>query len=342
MGVSVHYVGFDIHKKTVAFCVKTKSGTIREEGVIPATRRALAACAENRRPWIGAMEATLFSGWIYDELKPHARELKVAHPAMLKAIGASKKKNDRVDASTIADLLRANLLPACHMASKRTRELRRVLRYRRLVVNEATRMKNKISGLLMEVGAEYDKKKLHGRRYFSTLLAEGAYVSDSILDLLSTSRAALEMFESVERRLVGALIRDPVLNERVERLMTIDGVGEVTALCWALEIGDVSRFRSLGDVISYCGLCSAQNSSAGQDKRGPISKKRNKHLQSVLIEAAKLAPRWNPALRALHDRELKRGNRNRATMAVERKLAAYLLAVDRSGKPYELRLPAAA
>ena len=62
-------------------------------------------------PWNGAMEATLFTGWIYDFLKPYARELKVAHPAMLKAISASKKKNDRDDAERIADLLRCDLLP---------------------------------------------------------------------------------------------------------------------------------------------------------------------------------------------------------------------------------------
>ena len=64
------------------------------------------------------------------------------------------------------------------------------------------------------------------------------------------------------------------------------------------------------------------------------------HLQTVLIEAAKLAPRWNPQLAAIHEREIQRGHRNRATLAVARKLVAYLLAVDKSGKPFEIRTPA--
>ncbi len=339
-GTSVHYVGFDIHKKTIAFCVKTAGGTIRDEGTIAATRDGLHQWAASRkRPWIGAMEATLFTGWIYDELLPLARALKVAHPAMLKAIGASKKKNDRADAAMIADLLRADLLPECHMASKQTRDLRRVLRYRHLIVREGTRMKNKMSGLLMEVGAQYSKEKLHGKGYFSSLLAEAIDIPDSVVDLLATSRGALEMFQSNEKRLIRTLKNDPALKERIELLLTIGGVGEITALCWALEIGDVSRFSSSSDAISYCGLCSAQVSSAGKDKRGPISKKRNKHLQRVLIETAKLAPQWNPALAAVHERELTRGNRNRATLAVARKLVRYLMAVDKSGKPYELRMP---
>ena len=57
----------------------------------------------------------------------------------------------------------------------------------------------------------------------------------------------------------------------------------------------------------------------------------------MLIEAAKLAPRWNPQLAEVHQRELQRGNRNRATLAVARKLVAYLLAVDKSGKRFEVR-----
>ena len=102
----------------------------------------------------GSMEATLFSAWIYDTLKPYSAGLEMAHPAKMKAISAGKKKSDTIDARTIADLVRCNLLPACYVAAT-IRELRRLLRYRSLVVNEAVRMKNKMAGLLMETGAEY-------------------------------------------------------------------------------------------------------------------------------------------------------------------------------------------
>ncbi len=85
--------------------------------------------------------------------------------------------------------------------------------------------------------------------------------------------------------------------------MTIAGVGEVTALTWVLEIGPVARFGSIRKAISYCGLCSAQRESAGKQQRGPISRKRNKHLQTILVEAAKSAPRWNPQLAEINQRE---------------------------------------
>ena len=219
-----HYIGFDVHKKTISFCVKTAAGEIVEEGLIPAERGALRSWAAARpQPWRGAMEATLFSGWIYDTLKPYGEQLEMAHPAKMKAISAGKKKSDSIDARTIADLVRY-ALPACYVASPRIRELRRLLRYRSLVVSEAVRMKNKMAGLLMETGALYVKEKLHRKKYFARLLEELEEVPESVIDLLRLSRGALEMFECTQKRLVRELLADPELTERVERLMTIPAV----------------------------------------------------------------------------------------------------------------------
>src|SRR5258705_8322543 len=191
------------------------------------------------------MEATIFTGWIYDHLLPHAARVKVAHPLMLRAIAAAKRKNDRIDAGKIANCLRCDFLPECHMASTE-------IRYRRLVVKQM--------------------------------------VQDD----------------------------EPC------------GVGPITAVTWALEIGDFTRFTSNKQAISYCGLCGDEKSSA--DKmllRMPISKQRNKHIQRVLIEAAKLAPRESPDLAMIRARELEKGNPNRATLAVARKIVVYMLAVER-------------
>jgi len=335
---SIYYIGLDVHKKTIAYCIKSISGQMIDQGIVRAERKALREWL-SRLPgsWVGAMEATLFTGWIYDFLKPHAAELKVAHPEMLNAITAAKKKNDRADAEKLADLLRVNLLPECTMMSEELRELRRILRYRNMVVRTAVQMKNKMAGLMMEVGATYDKKRLYGRKYFNQLMERVEDVPGSVKELLQLSHSNLELFTAIQKRLVKALREQPLIRDRVQCLMSIDGVGEIMALTWVLEIGDPARFSSSREAISYCGLCSAQRESAGKEQRGPLSKKRNKHLQTMLIEAAKLAPKWNLHLAALHEKELAKGNRNRATLAVARKLVEYLLAVDRRGTPFEVR-----
>jgi len=148
------------------------------------------------------------------------------------------------------------------------------------------------------------------------------------------SRSNFELFEAVQKKLIKTLRENNLIYERVERLMSIGGVGEVTALTWVLEMGDIERFSSSRKAVSYCGLCSAQRESAGKEQRGPLSKKRNKHLQTMLVEAAKLAPRWNPQLADVYDKTLRRGNRNQATLAVARKLVEFMLAVDRRGTPF--------
>jgi hypothetical protein len=107
-----------------------------------------------------------FTGWVYDRLMKYSPRVKVAHPAMLKAISAGKKKNDRVDAQNISDLLRCIYFPECYMASREIRDRRRVLRYRNLLIRQSIQMKNRIGSMLMETGISYNKQKLHRRGYF--------------------------------------------------------------------------------------------------------------------------------------------------------------------------------
>lgn len=331
----LYYIGLDVHKKHVSYVIKTADGRRIGEGEIAATRAALSCwAAALDAPWRAALEATLFSSWIYDHLLPLAEQIQVAHPAMIEAITCAKKKNDRLDADKICDLLRCDLLPECYLAPPQIRELRRVLRYRNLLVGEAVRMKNKISGLLMEMGEPYNAAQLHRKKYFYPYLDNLQDTPESVEQLLRISRSNLEMFSRLQRKLLAGLQRHPLLKQRVERLQSIRGVGEVLALTWALEIAEVKRFSSLAQAVSYCGLCAAQHESGGKSYRGPLSKQRNKHLQRALIEVAKLAPHWNPRLRQVRERELARGHANRATLAVARKLVAYLLAVDRSGQPF--------
>src|SRR6266536_4767748 len=106
---------------------------------------------------------------------------------MLRAIAAAKKKNDKIDAGNIADCLRCDFLPECHMVSTEIRDRRRTLRYRNLVLKQMVQMKNRVSGLLMESGVSYNKQRLHKVRYFRELLSTNEEVNESIRPLLRLS-----------------------------------------------------------------------------------------------------------------------------------------------------------
>jgi transposase len=326
----MYYIGLDVHKQKISYCVKDSGGKLSAEGWIPATRHDLDCWMKNLpQPWSAAMEATMFTGWIYDHLKPHAAMLKVAHPLMLRAIAAAKKKNDRIDASKICDCLRCDFLPESYMAPTAIRERRRTLRYRNLLVRQMVQMKNKVGMLLMEAGVSYNKQKLHKAGYFRELLASNPDIDPGLRALLCQCREMVVRLGKMEAALIRSLQQDRLLAERVVRLMSIPAVGPITALTWALEVGEVQRFSSIKKAVSYCGLCGAEKSSGNTVQRTPLSKQRNKHLQTTLIEAAKMAPRYSPTLALLYDREKQRGNVNRATLTVARKLVAYLMAVDR-------------
>jgi transposase len=326
---TMNYIGLDVHKKTISYCVKDVSGQIQQEGKVGSTRRELDCWMKTLpQPWTVAMEATIFSGWIYDHLLPHAAQIKVAHPLMLRAIAVAKK-NDEIDASKIADCLRCNFLPECHMMPAELRDRRRTLRYRHLLVRQMVQMKNRVSGLLMETGVEYNKQRLHKVSYFRELLSANEEVHPSIRPLLKISRETIERCQKTEYALVSSLQRDPMLVDRIKRLKTIPGLG----------------FRTIKQAISYCGLCGDECSSADKAMRMPLSKQRNKHIQRTLVEAAKLASRQSHELAVIYDRDKQRGNGNRATLAVARKMVAYLLAVDRQQRdfvPAEERRTAAA
>ena len=327
---TMYFIGLDVHKKTISYCVKDAAGCVHGEGKIGSTRGELDAWVRTLpQPRTIAMEATIFTGWIYDHLLPHAEKVKVAHPLMLRAIAAAKRKNDKIDAAKIADCLRCDFLPECHMASTQIRDRRRLLRYRRLVIRQAVQMKSRISGLLMETGVSYNKLRLHRMGYFEQLLNRSDELPDCIRPLLKMSREHIDRAIRLDRALLKSLQQDPLLVDRLRRLRTIPGVGPITALTWALEVGDTSRFRSIKQAISYCGLCGAEKSSADKIMRTPISKQRNKHIQQVLVEAARMAPRYSQELALLYERERQRGNPNRAILAVARKMVAHMLAVDR-------------
>src|SRR6266849_6755383 len=203
---TMYYIGLDVHKRTISYCVKDGSGAIHAQGTLPATRFDLDHWMKTLpQPWTAAMEATVFTGWIYDHLQPHAAALKVAHPLMLRAITPD--------------------------------------------------------------------------------------IDEGLVSLLRLCRETVVRLQRTESALVRSLERDSLLMDRVERLMTIPAVGPITALTWALEVGDVKRFSSIKKAISYCGLCGAEKSSGNTVQRTPLSKQRNKHLQTTLIEAAKMAPR---------------------------------------------------
>ena len=192
------------------------------------------------------------------------------------------------------------------MVSTEVRERRRTLRYRKLLVRQNVQLRNKVSQMLMESGVVYNKQKLHKVGYFKELMETnqdiGRALRPSVDDLPRDHRADRQDRECTESSPAPRPTASSACGAVNDDLL----VGPITALTWVLEVDDVARFHSVKQAVSYCGLRGAERSSAETIKRMPISKQRNKHLQSVLIEAAKLGPRLSPDLALIYDTESRR------------------------------------
>ena len=152
---SMHFIGLDIHKKANHLLHKGSAWTVLREGTVATTRQRLDVWMRSLpQPWTVAMEATLFTSWIYDYLLPHAAAVKVAHPLMLRAIAAAKKKNDRIDAARIADCLRCDFLRGIHGTSSNSAASADTALSQASYPPERTTRKTTIAQMLMEIRRE--------------------------------------------------------------------------------------------------------------------------------------------------------------------------------------------
>ena len=146
--------------------------------------------------------------------------------------------------------------------------LRCYLRERALLVRARVMFKNKTAGLLIRRGVPYETGKLHGKRYFGALPEDNAALVEDLKPLLAFNRTQIERLEEMDDVITRHLIREPLLKERIQRLKSIAGVGDLTALCWAVEVGEPSRFPNERHAISYCGLCAAERNPPGYKSAG--------------------------------------------------------------------------
>ncbi len=143
------YTGIDLHKRTVAIRTVDESGAVVREASLP-TCRATVARYFNRlpEPTVATVEATSSWYWLRDLLEEQRVPLTLAHAKFVKAIAYAKVKTDAVDALTLAQLLRADLIPRAHMVSPELRPMRDLLRARLHIVEKRTSAKNSVQRLL--------------------------------------------------------------------------------------------------------------------------------------------------------------------------------------------------
>jgi transposase len=324
------HVGVDLHQR-FCYCVALDaSGKLIASAPVVNQQEAL-------RHWIGklpaprqvVMEACGFWPAFARAVSPVAERLVMVHPLRVKAIASAKLKNDRVDATTLAHLSRCDLLPEAWMAPWAVQERRLTVRRRRELGQKRAAFKNLLQSVLHQQGLSKPCTDVFGKRG-RAWLAE--------VEMSPAARAAVaghlrviatldEEIRLLERELKTLAASD----ERARWLMTMPGVGAYSALMVLAEIGDVARFANQRALVNYAGLAPRVRESAGKAKRGHISRQGSEHLRWIMVQAAQIAARCSPPVKAAYLRLKLRKPPQVAITIIARKLLTCAWALLRHG-----------
>jgi len=322
-----HYVGLDVSLEETAICVVDGTGRIVKEARAASEPEALIA-ALREIDWplerVG-LEACSLTAWLHDEL--HSAGLPAVCIETRQANAAMKtmpNKTDRNDARALAQIMRTGWYRQVHVKSRQCRLWRSLLVARRTVLNEMRSMENVVRAVLREAGL---KLGVPGRAAFAGRvreLTEGdARVTTLVEPLLAILATMLDQLAHLTKQ-----VQDIVRQEAVcRRLMSVPGVGPITALAFRATIDRPDRFRRSRDVGAHLGLTPARYQSGETDIQGKISRCGDELARTALYEAAHTllvrSRKWS-ALRAWGMKVAKARGMARARVAVARKLAVIL------------------
>ena len=277
------------------------------------------------------MEATGYSRWFERLLAELGFEVWMGDPAEIKAKRVKKQKFDREDARLLRRLMLENNFPQIWVPGPENRDLRQLLWHRHRLVQMRTRIMNQLQALAMNEGYRW-KKKL-----FS---APGRALLEKLSLAPWASRRRQELLELLDRmnptieELTAAVEREARKRPEAMRLMTHPGVGPLTALAYVLIIGTPTRFQRGKQIGTYVGMIPCEDSSAGKQRLGHISKQGSSLLRFLLVEAAQAAARIQPDWRRRYLHLAMRRHKSIAKVAMGRRLAVRLYWMWRNGCEY--------
>jgi transposase len=335
-----YHIGVDYHKTYSHIVVQDAAGKTLRTGRVRNDRRSLAGfLSPFANDAHAVMEATRNWTVMFDWLDEIVDEVVLAHPLKVKAIAEAKIKTDKIDATILAHLLRADLVPTAHAPSQRARELRLALRERMFYVRLRTMIKNRV----VTIFDRYPEETAALRRCTDLFGAAGrkqlAALEVSAVDRLQIDRS-LASIDDINRRIkeceatIKALSKG---NANVTRLKSIPGIGEFFARLIDAEIDDIARFHSSAKLAAYAGLVPSTYASGGKTWHGRITKQGNKWLRWAFVEAVTPAVASDPDLKLYYERLKIIKGANRAKVATARRLLTIAFQLLRDGRSYERR-----
>ncbi len=314
-------IGLDVHRD---FCEVAifEDGKVSRHPRVPARQAALVAFARSLEPTdqVG-LEATGNALAIARLIEPHVARVVIANAAVTKGIGATRAKTDQLDARTLAQLLGTGFFPQVWLAEEPTRLARRRMSRRAQLVRERTGLKNQVHAVLhrnlVERPPASDLFGVKGLRWLGTV-----DLPEDERETVSSCLRQLQFLGDELHRLDQVIAQSALEQQSIGLLLTVPGVNLITAAAFMAAVGDVSRFQTPSQLVSYLGLDpTVRQSGISPARHGSISKQGSAGARWALVESAWVVAGAPGPLHAFAERIRARRGANVATVAVARKLA---------------------
>ena len=339
------YVGIDVHKKDWKITVMTESILYKTFSAPPEAEKLSSYLTEHfpGAEYYSAYEAGFSGFWAHRELIKLGIKSIVVNPADIPTTDKERKqKEDRRDSRKIAQTLRSGQLKGIHVPTEKTQLDRGLLRCRESIVKDLSRTKNRMKGFLYFHGITYppqfDSKNSHWSNKFFEWLESITLPFESAKSHLEAYLSSAKHYRSLLLRVtrqIRELSKSPEYKENVDLLMSVPGIGILTAMTVLLELENINRFENFSRLCSYVGLIPSTHSSGEKTVDTGITSRKNSRLRAALVESAWVAIRNDPALLASYQNLKKRIPGNRAIIRIAKKLLNRMLFVLRKREKYE-------
>jgi transposase len=307
MAIVKVFVGLDYHDAFVQVCVMNRKGKILVNRKMDNDWQTIAAAVKKKgRVALGAIEACNGAAHLADELIHRAGwPLQLSHPGYVARLKQSPDKSDFSDAQLLADLARVGYIPTVWLAPPEVRELRRLVRFRQQLADERRNIKLRVGALLRE----HRPPRPPGRPWTQAWRAwlETLELPTQTTWIIQQQLRRLDLvcldITQTEIQLAELVAEDRL----VQFLLTLPGIGFVTAITLRAEIGRFDRFHSGKQLSRFCGLSPRNASSGHRQADAGLIRAGNSQLRAVILQAAHRLKRYEPRWKTLAARLRRRG-----------------------------------
>jgi transposase len=313
------YIGVDLHTNSFTACIlqdgeKEVMQTLPlQEGGLERFAAGLQADDEV------AVEATGNSAWFCKIVSPHVKRIAVIAPWQFVVIRRSVKKTDRHDARSIAFFLSKDMLPEARQKSEAQTQLSSLIATRDQLVSLRVSLLGKVHGLFVRHGLKVKREALTSQAGFKRHVASCQWSALEQVELNVISDQLGSLHDSIKRLEKGIAAAAKTL-PGYDNLISIKGVGPLSAAIMLLHIGDIKDFKDTGKLAAYFGIVPKVSQSNDSSSHGHITKRGSRLARKSLVQCALIAKRYSPYLHSFFEKVKAKRGAGKAIIATARKL----------------------